>query len=432
MKGRKITNYCLQAIKDKGIDKGECVYTTSDKYEFNINHGEISLLRTTMDSSLNVKVINDNKAGSISINKTNKEAVDTAIDNAIELCNSSQADEANDIAPYQPAEEFNAGNSEPELEKMFDLSKGLCEAVAKEFPKIKFEESIFQFTVSKQYFSNTNGVDFVTNKGKYELQVMFTAKDGKKTSSFNYTGISLKEIGKNLIELGTIRSIMAQSVQELDAKPLLDKFVGDIIITPDCLGSILYYYLAVFLADGALISGTSRLKDSLNEKIASEKLTFSSNPTSDEIAGGYFVTRDGFKAEDFSIIEKGVLKSFVLGLYGANKTGVERAKNSGDIFVVDPGDKSFEEMVKNTKKGILISRFSGGYPNSNGDFSGVAKNSFYIENGEIKHAITETMVSGNLYDLFNDIVDISSERVNFGSSILPWVQAKGVTISGKV
>jgi len=127
-----------------------------------------------------------------------------------------------------------------------------------------------------------------------------------------------------------------------------------------------------------------------------------------------------------------VLKSFVLGLYGANKTGKERAKNSGNIFVVEPGDKSFEEMVKNTKKGILIARFSGGYPNSNGDFSGVAKNSFYIENGEIKHAITETMISGNLYDLFNDIVDISNERVNFGSAILPWIQANGVTISGKV
>ncbi|MCM1988755.1 TldD/PmbA family protein [Oceanirhabdus seepicola] len=432
MKGREITNYCLQAITNKGIDKGECVYTASDKYEFNINHGEISLLRTTMDSSLNIKVINDKKVGSISINKTNKEAIDEAIANAIDLSNSSQPDEANDIAPNQQSEEFNAGNSEPELEKMLELSKGLSEAVAKEFPKIKFEESIFEFTVSKQYFSNTNGVDFVTNKGQYGLSVMFTAKDGKKTSSFNYTGMSLKEIGKELIELGTIRTLMAQSVQELDAKPLPEKFVGDIIITPDCLGAFLYYYNAIFLGDGSLISGTSRLKDSLNEKVASEKLTFSSNPTSDEISNGHFVTRDGFKAEDFSIIEKGVLKSFVLGLYGANKTGKERAKNSGEIFVVEPGDKAFEEMVKNTKKGILVGRFSGGYPNSNGDFSGVAKNSFYIENGEIKHAITETMISGNLYDLFNDIVDISSERVNFGDSILPWIQSKGVTISGKI
>jgi len=104
MIGREIPNYCLQVIKDKGIDKGQCIYTTSDKYEFNINHGEITLLRTTMDSSLNVKVIIDNKIGTIFITKNDKEAINEAINNAIELSNSSQPDDANDIAPWQKAE----------------------------------------------------------------------------------------------------------------------------------------------------------------------------------------------------------------------------------------------------------------------------------------------------------------------------------------
>jgi PmbA protein len=105
--------------------------------------------------------------------------------------------------------------------------------------------------------------------------------------------------------------------------------------------------------------------------------------------------------------------------------------NPGGAYVVESGDKSFDEIVKATKRGIVVARFSGGRPSRSGDFSGVAKNSYYVENGEIKYPVSETMISGNLYDMFNNIIDISKERVSFGMAILPWVAASGVTISGK-
>ncbi len=86
-------------------------------------------------------------------------------------------------------------------------------------------------------------------------------------------------------------------------------------------------------------------------------------------------------------------------------------------------------MISGIDKGILLSRFSGGSPSDNGDFSGVAKNSYYIENGEIKYPISETMISGNIFQMLNDIKDISKETINDGSSIYPWIQFSGLTIS---
>ena len=68
-------------------------------------------------------------------------------------------------------------------------------------------------------------------------------------------------------------------------------------------------------------------------------------------------------------------------------------------------------MIKDIDKGILLCRFSGGSPSDNGDFSGVAKNSYYIENGEIKYPITETMVSGNANEMFNNLDNISKEQI---------------------
>ena len=86
-------------------------------------------------------------------------------------------------------------------------------------------------------------------------------------------------------------------------------------------------------------------------------------------------------------------------------------------------------MVADVDKGVLITRFSGGRPSDNGDFSGVAKNSYYIEDGEVKFPLSETMVSGNLAAVLRNICAISRERVDSGSSILPWIRVGGIGIS---
>ena len=79
----------------------------------------------------------------------------------------------------------------------------------------------------------------------------------------------------------------------------------------------------------------------------------------------------------------------------------------------------------------MLCRFSGGTPNNNGDFSGVAKNSYYIEDGKIKYPVIETMISANLVEMFKNIVAVSAERINFGNALLPWMLVSGITISGK-
>ncbi|MFW5985998.1 MAG: metallopeptidase TldD-related protein, partial [Halanaerobiales bacterium] len=229
----------------------------------------------------------------------------------------------------------------------------------------------------------------------------------------------------------SVKDLLEQSEEQLQAQPMEGKFKGDIIITPDCLNSIIDYYTRVFLRDGVLISGSSPFKDRLNERVAGDKFTLHSNPLSDEIADGYFITGDGYVAENLTIIDSGVLNSFLLSQYGANKTSLERAKNSGGAYIIEPGERPLTEIIKNIDRGILLARFSGGNPGPNGDFTGVAKNSFYIEEGEIRNPLTETMIAGNLADLFMSIKDISSERINFGSAVMPWICSAGVTISGK-
>ena len=156
-------------------------------------------------------------------------------------------------------------------------------------------------------------------------------------------------------------------------------------------------------------------------------MTLHSRPR--DLVGGYSVTGDGYEAQNATIVDRGVLKSFLLDQYGSRKTGLARAVTGGGAWVVDAGATPLDAMIRDVKAGVLIARYSGGRPNDKGDFSGIAKNSYYIEDGAIAYPISETMVSGNLASLLTNIVAISSERADFGSGIFPWIRVGGIGIS---
>ncbi len=427
---KQVAKYGLNALLKAGADKAQCSLTLTDKHEMNVELGEFTLLRTTFDTRVGLTAIKGNKKGSTSINKSDNESLDKAAAGVLAIADASAPDEANDIAEVQAPAVFSSGSDSPNLDKMYASMKKLIESIKAGYPKLVLMQAYLDFTHSRNFFLNSNGVDFTTNKGIYNCTVIFTSKDEEKVSSFNYTGFSLKDLEKDLLNCGSLNTLLRQSTEQVTTEPLQGKFVGDVIITPDCLMDMLYF-VSSSLSDGPMISGTSIYKDKLNQQIASPMLTIHSRPVSGEICDGYFLTPDGYAAQNSTIIEKGVLKTFLLSQYGSKKTGLGRAVNNGEAFVVDSGDTRFDDMVKSVKKGILLARFSGGYPSDNGDFSGVAKNSYLIQDGEIKYPISESMISGNFADMLKNITAISREQVDYGFAILPWIEVSGITVSGK-
>lgn len=424
-------DFCLETLRQRKVDKFQCSLKKTKQYEMNLEGADFSLIRTNAENTLNITVIQDQRKGAIAVNRLDQEGILEAVEQAIELCNTSQQDPDYDISPAQKAKKFTVGPQEPDPERMYELLKEYTQQVPDLFPAIKLMETAFLHKHLHEYFANSNGVEFEIDQGSYNFSSVFSSKEGDKTTSFNYTGFAAKDLQTSLMEKASLNTLLRQSVEHLNAKPYTGKFVGDVIITPDCLGSFLYAYTMTFLGDGALISGTSPFKDKLGKKVANSKLTLSSEPISPAMAEGYFVTHDGFEAENVTLIEDGVLQSFLLSQYGSKKTGLERAKNQGDCFVIEPGDKNLAEMISQVKQGLLVGRYSGGSPSPNGDFSGVAKNSYYIENGKIMCPVTETMIAGNFAAVFDNIKEISAERIDYGNGLIPYLLSTGVTVSGK-
>jgi PmbA protein len=421
----------LNSLKKKGADKAHVVVSESAKHEMNVESGDFSLLRTTYNNNISFRVIKETKQGNFSANKLDQISIDQAAETAFAMAQASHPDPAYDIAEKQPPGIFSKGPGTPDLDLMYERLKSFLSTVSKKYPKTIIRQAVIDFTSYNYSFLNTNGVDFTTIMGLYTFFTVFTSREGKKASSFNYSHFCSMKLDHELIEYGSVRTLLDQSSEQLELKTLGKKFDGEIIITPDCLGSFIGFFTAAFLGDFSLISGTSILKDSLNTRVADPRFTLHAAPLSEEIAYNYFVTGDGYRAENCTIIDKGILKTFLLSLYGANKTGKKRALNNGGCYIIEPGDTPWEDMVKSVKKGLLVCRTSGGRPNDKGDFSVVAKNSYYIEDGKIMFPVHETMITGNIAELFMNFQAISKERINFGTGIYPWVLAGGITVSGK-
>ena len=427
---KKAAEYMLNALKAAGADDAQVSCSEGKTEEFNVDAGEFSLIRSVYNSGAAIKVIKDKRKGTVVLNQLDKEAVDAAVTEVIAAADSGAQDEAFCIAAKEENLDFKEGSLVCDKAAFFDSVIKLTEDIARDYPQIMIEQLIATHSYGKRVLANTNGVLFTEEDGSYNVSVMYSAHDGDNTTSFNYFDYEFLDPRTDILSLDGARTMLERAVAELQTKPFTGKFVGTAVFAPACLGDLLGIVTGSFTGDLALIEGTSIWKDKLGQKVADERFTLSMIPRDPRIVCGERITNDGYKAENFDIIKDGVLNSFCLSEYAARKTGNARSKSSSGCLFVQPGDKPFGELIAGIERGVLVCRFSGGEPANNGDFSGVAKNSFLIENGKVTSPVSETMISGNMAEMLNNVRGFSKETVCDGSSVLPYAAFDGVTVSG--
>ncbi len=426
-----LTEKIIKRTLELGADMSTCSAAVSVTREFNVDGGRFSLFRTLFNNSLSVTVFKEGKKGSVGINRFDEEAIEEALNNCFDAAKTAIADKDWGLCEEPHSFDITDGAPEPDTNLLFERSEELKRDIAEKYPKILIEQMIVTHTGFETVTRTSYGGHFRRKSGDYNLSLMFSAHEGEAASSFFGDGFVTASLDRPFLSIGSVAKSLADVEKQIYTEPLEGKFVGTMVLPPDSLGEFVGSALGSFAGSTSIIDGTSIWKDSLGKKVADERLTISSKPNDSRIVGAAKSTGDGFIAEDYDIIKDGVLESFMLTLYSANKTGHKRAANDSFDLVIKNGDTPYDEIIKSIDRGILVGRFSGGDPNSKGDFSGVAKNSFLIENGRITKALRETMINGNLADLLMNVKAVSKEVVENGYSVMPTVAFNGVTISGK-
>ncbi len=124
------------------------------------------------------------------------------------------------------------------------------------------------------------------------------------------------------------------------------------------------------------------------EKLVDERVNIYSDPLNPELPTSTW-NNDGRPQEKTTWIEKGVIKNLTFSRYWAQKKGVKGVPPP-DAIIMDGGTKSVAELIKGTKKGILVTRmwYIRSVDPQSLLLTGLTRDgTFYIENGEIKYPI---------------------------------------------
>ncbi len=427
---KKAAEYILSSLKNEGADHAQVSVSEGRVEEFNVDAGEFSLIRSVFNSGASMKVIKDRRKGTAAVNQLDKEAIDNAVAECMAAANTGVEDDALSIAEKEENCDFVSGALTPDKQAFFRSLMKFTDDVKEQFPEIMLEQVIASYSYGKHVFSNTNGVLFTEEDGSYSVSIMYSAHRDDNVTSFNCVAVDFLDPNQDILEAADVKTMFIRAVNELDSQPFSGKFTGTAVFSPACLCEFVSNIAESFAGDLSLIEGTSPWKDSLGKKVAHENFTLSVIPEADEIVCGEKITSDGYKSKNFDIIKDGILQSYCLSEYAARKTGLTRAPSTSGCIKVEEGERSLDEIIADISDGILVCRFSGGEPAGNGDFSGVAKNSFLISDGKIAGALTETMISGNMAEMLKSLKGISRESVNYGACIMPYAAFDGITVSG--
>lgn len=418
-------------FKSRGIVKAQHCLSSKETLEFTLELGEFKLLRTLFDNGLSVTVYDGARKGVAAGNDLSWDGINSVIDSAVSSARASDEDPAYDFAPDQGEHIYNDGAPDVDKDKFFERISEFSKTLSEEYPQLRVSEFIAKHQSFHIIQRNTNGSHFDKTSGYYEIVAQYCATGEDITTNIDYVALATVDLDTPFIDQSTIRKELDDSVLQLKRVEIPGKFTGSVILKPDCMQSFLGSIIGNYASSNSVLEGTSQWLDKVGEKVADERLTVTFDPEASGLINPAHITGDDFVAEKYSLIENGVFNGHMLNLYASNKSGRPLVKNDGNNTVITAGDKSLSDIIRETKQGLIVKSFAGGQPGSNGEFSGIVKNSLYVENGEIKGAVTETMINGNLGGMLNNIRDISSEVVYDGFSAVPYIAFENIVVSTK-
>ncbi len=184
------------------------------------------------------------------------------------------------------------------------------------------------------------------------------------------------------------------------------------------------------LGGASIQQKTSFLIDKLGDKVISDKISIIDDPTIVGAFSSKLFDGEGMTAIKRPVFENGILKTYFIDTYYANKMDVEPTTAGTSNLIFKEGEKDYKGIMKTMKRGILITGFNGGNTNpTNGDFS-FGIEGFLIENGQKTTPISEMNITGNMLELWNSVVEIGNDSDEQSSWRTPSILFDGVDFSG--
>ncbi|MEM7282666.1 MAG: metalloprotease PmbA [Pseudomonadota bacterium] len=431
-----LINDVLQEARRLGADQASAAATVDAGLTVTSRFGEVETVEYQKDRGMGVTVYMGKKKGTASTSDLDPDQVRSTVAKACSIAGYTQEDTCAGLAEAElmPKQVRDLDLNHPwslTPEDAMEITQA-CEQVALGFDeRIKNSEGA---TAGRhqalRVYGNSHGFIDGYHSTSHSLSCSVLAQqNGAMERDYWYTSSrnpqhleSAEQVGKRAAE---------RTVRRLGAQKLSTRKVP-ILFPPELAKGLMAHCIGA-LSGGSQYREASFLLGAAGQQIFPEFVNFKEKPHLLQAIGSAPFDNEGVETCDRVLIDQGIIQGYVLSSYSGRKLNLPTTGNAGGVrnMEISGGEKDFDELLKEMDTGFYVSELIGhGVNMVTGDYSRGAAG-FWVQGGEIQHAVSEVTVAGNLKDIYQDLVAVGNDLDTRGSLRCGSVLVSEMTVAGE-
>ncbi|MGD0098253.1 MAG: metallopeptidase TldD-related protein [Terracidiphilus sp.] len=437
-----------------GASDAEAVAREGDEFSVNVRMGQVETLKESGSRGLGLRVFLGQRSASASTSDLTSEGIRKLVDGALALARVTEADPFSGLP-----ERSEFGSLTGDLHLYHEDVYSLAAAERIEWARRAEAAAL----AADPRITNSDGGSFDAATGR---KVLANSRGFVGSYQSSYAGVSAAPLAQDangqmqrdgwwssarrLTDLDSPESIgkeaARRALRRLGARRVPTQRVP-IVFAPEVARTLVGSLFEAASGD-AIWRGASFLAGRIGSQTATPSLTVVDDHTMVLPSGmGGFGSSpfdgEGLASQRTVVVEKGVLRSYLLNTYAARKLGLKSTHNasrglagtpgigSGNLYA-EPGTLTPEQILAEIPAGLYVTHLMGfGVNVVTGDYSRGATG-LWIDKGELAYAVEEVTIAGNLTEMLNNITAIGNDLVFRGSVASPTLRIDGMTIAGSV
>lgn len=426
----ELARHCVKFALNNGASAIRVSLNKNVTDSYNLLNGELDKVSHSADRSIFIYLYANEKYGTFSTNRLEKDELERMISSAITMVGMLGEDRCRTLPdPERTAKDaltgteldlfdptYHQSDSETRLSRAQSMSN-LTSFSKSELYDIISEECEYAESCDDTLLLDSQGFEGRHTESSFNCfaEITIQDKEGNKYSghwweaSPKFTNLNPSECSKHALERAA-RQIGPQKRRSGKYRMVVDTVVASRLLSP----------IINALNAGSIQQKMSFLEDTVDKKVFSEGMTLMDMPRTPGKSGARMYDSEGVATTDAPVIENGIVKQYFVSTYISNKTGYKATVEDisrpclmpfikGTALADKEKDVSLKDILTFCSNGIYVTGFNGGNCNPvTGDFS-FGIEGFAFSKGKIVHPVREMLITGNIIQLWNDLIAAGSD-----------------------
>ncbi len=439
---KQIAQFALERALSLGCRAARITLNISSQSSFSVRNKSLDRLHSSTGSSLYLQLFVDDRYGTFSTNRIEYSEIEAFIKNGIEATKLLAKDKFRQLPPKELCF-FGSQEDLMQYDLNYDyISPDQKRMIAFETASEMYDKDSRVISVNAEY-GDSNDYFYMVDSNGFEGETSQTLFSVSADCSVRDKGDSRPEAWwfessmffDKLEHRGCGSIALERALQRLN--PIKRPSGKYNMVVENTVSSRLISPIISALNGSSIQQNNSFLKDSMNKRVFSPKVTLFDTPHKIGAPGARFFDGEGISTKAMNIIENGVVKTFFINTYHSKKLDLPITIEGPSVLSVAPiypisgeNESHLQNIIKPLNTGILVTGFNGGNCNSStGDFS-FGVQGFFFDKGVIVHPIKEMNVTGNIIDLWNNLEYAGDDARTTSRWEIPTLAFSNVSFNG--